>query len=518
MILNGNVRFNRMSNASLWLSQQRRCNVYVAQPDIADTGGFAAPIDENQRHDQYAVHFYLQRALAAHPWRVESRSAADVIFFNASFTFHLGDREAVRESLRKGLQREVSRLAPDAGTACVPSTWPLLFATSFSHHQKLPGMGNGVHLVKELRSSPYDLIAPFVVARPAWLVQSHSVAPCQGPRCAPPSVPWAARKLVFFAGHVPMLYISTTRFNIWSQLHTDSTRASVHVSTLCRSRAYVGCDKSDAELLSGDPRFFQAECLAACSLCNGGSCNPKESKWCLGRTVINSSIPSGSLGHFRRQCLPYMATNFSAIYRAASAHFENKGLSQADYYAKAMAHRFCIVAPGDYVSTRKVTESIAIAAAGGCLPLFVGEDNSQRPYADHVNYCSVGFIISTWQAEHALAGVLHRLSAVTEAERRLRQVHAEGLLAAFVYREQSSFAKPSAAEIIIAEWCNLAHRQRAAKQEREKEAMAGRLSLWQQRHLAACTDGGKSRTTQASAAAAATPSRCFPPHLASNFA
>ena len=36
-----------------------------------------------------------------------------------------------------------------------------------------------------------------------------------------------------------------------------------------------------------------------------------------------------------------------------------------------MSHRFCLVAPGDFTSTHKITETIAIAAAGGCLPVLV---------------------------------------------------------------------------------------------------------------------------------------------------
>ena len=41
------------------------------------------------------------------------------------------------------------------------------------------------------------------------------------------------------------------------------------------------------------------------------------------------------------------------------------------YFKAAMGHRFCLAAPGDFVSTPKITEYVAMGAAGGCLPLLV---------------------------------------------------------------------------------------------------------------------------------------------------
>ena len=36
-----------------------------------------------------------------------------------------------------------------------------------------------------------------------------------------------------------------------------------------------------------------------------------------------------------------------------------------------MSHRFCLVAPGDYPCTPKVSEAMALGAVGGCIPVFV---------------------------------------------------------------------------------------------------------------------------------------------------
>ena len=40
-------------------------------------------------------------------------------------------------------------------------------------------------------------------------------------------------------------------------------------------------------------------------------------------------------------------------------------MSHDEYLQLAMSHRFCLVAPGDFVSTHKITEAIALGAAGG---------------------------------------------------------------------------------------------------------------------------------------------------------
>ena len=37
-------------------------------------------------------------------------------------------------------------------------------------------------------------------------------------------------------------------------------------------------------------------------------------------------------------------------------------LAHADYLALAMAHRWCVVAPGDFVATHKISEAMALGA------------------------------------------------------------------------------------------------------------------------------------------------------------
>ena len=48
------------------------CKVFVAQPN-------ATPVatDAHHPHDQYAAHYWIQRALAASPWTTDDRMSAD---------------------------------------------------------------------------------------------------------------------------------------------------------------------------------------------------------------------------------------------------------------------------------------------------------------------------------------------------------------------------------------------------------------------------------------------------------
>ena len=92
----------------------------------------------------------------------------------------------------------------------------------------------------------FDELTPYVVSRPSWLVGEASGG--DGVE-APTPPPWAARKLLFFSGHVPKVTIAPLRFELWKQL-----RRSEHVTALsstigCSVGAYSVCaDGSRVEL------------------------------------------------------------------------------------------------------------------------------------------------------------------------------------------------------------------------------------------------------------------------------
>ena len=75
-----------------------------------------------------------------------------------------------------------------------------------------------------------------------------------------------------------------------------------------------------------------------------------------------------------------------------------------------MSHRFCLVAPGDFVATHKITEAVALGGAGGCIPLFVlptkHRVESMLPYTRWLDYCAIDYV--------------PRLAAVSRKRRRAR--------------------------------------------------------------------------------------------------
>ena len=198
-----------------WVASQR-CSVFVL-----GSGARGDMSDRERRHDQYGVHYWVQRSLAAHPWRVDDLAAADVVYFNGSLTY----RHPERYPAAARLHAQAERLrAADARVTCSGSGGgPLFFATSFFVTNRVPRIIHPrVNVVSEahhyaVSKRGTDLLAPLVVSRPDWLVG----------RATPPArVPWERRKLVFIAGHIPALYLSPLRFHIWRQLHTDPARAT----------------------------------------------------------------------------------------------------------------------------------------------------------------------------------------------------------------------------------------------------------------------------------------------------
>ena len=117
------------------------------------------------------------------------------------------------------------------------------------------------------------------------------------------------------------------------------------------------------------------------------------------------------------------------------------------YRAEAMRHRFCVVAPGDTPATKKLAETIAFAAHGGCLPALYG-GTAHLPYASQIDYSRIALLL------HVEEG-LWRLHAMTAAEAHERVAYARRVYHAFVQSEGSSWETPSAAEVAIQEACRI---------------------------------------------------------------
>lgn len=178
---------------------------------------------------------------------------------------------------------------------------------------------------------------------------------------------------------------------------------------------------------------------------------------------------------------------------SASVRRDTRRLPHTTYLAMAMAHRFCLVAPGDFVSTHKVSEAMALGGAGGCIPVFVlpaaygtridGTTlniNRTLPFTRWLDYCEVAYFVPEANAREAMTSVLDQLATRPDRELRAKRRRLREVRDAFVFREGSSApgARPSATEFIFAEACEAAKRMREMKE-------------WnQRRHERAGAEGG----------------------------
>ena len=352
--------------------EAHRCRIYVHQPGVADQF-----TDAERKHDQYAVHWWLQRALQAHPWRVRRPQGADVVFFNASFTYGR-DRDAVirrldepeykRERKRISAAHELKEIHRTRPTDC-KSVW---FAVSFrtrsvmQHKESHPCL----RWVRELDTGYTEhfqpLVTPFVVASPDWLTSDeHDAAVAQ-----PAHVPWERRKLLFFAGHTPVLHISNVRWNLWRVLQGDSRvtlyspdliHQVVHARACAVGARYADTDSKRAPAVRA---FLHQECARYC-VAHGDAFLPKCSSSSSSTAELCAQyLRSPHLGASaqKRHCRILAAHNVTGASEELIAPVR---LSQDAYMAEIMKHRFCLIAPGDDMSTHKIGETARLARCRG---------------------------------------------------------------------------------------------------------------------------------------------------------
>ena len=418
-------------------------------------------------HVQHADETWLSQALASSPWRVQSVADADLVYLDghdfsrwctASRILNMrntqrredGGSETVCPSATPVDQRpaKIARLAlwersnGDQITDVTPTplfrdekskrvVWELMLNTSAALLSR-EARGNkrlipravaltsnecpppyrpasapreqDLVLLVDQKPRAFDAITPYVVSSPDWLVGSTA----SGARAEPPStVPWAERRLLFFAGHTPKLTQSVTRYLLWKQL-----RRSPHVTALSST---IGCNIASYEVCESKERV-DAEFGSFCR------------RWCHSNIMC-----TGSAFTLRRHCTAVRALVDFADERDDLLNASRPGhLPHVQYLALARSHRFwcagirsawrggpctctfhmatcpcpcpctrsawrgghvalarappagrclplhphalrvhSIVAPGDFVSTHKITEAMALGGSGGCIPLFV---------------------------------------------------------------------------------------------------------------------------------------------------
>ena len=276
-----------------------------------------------------------------------------------------------------------------------------------------------------------DVVVPSVVRGLARLTSTGAT------QLAPS---WRERKLLFFAGHIPKLFVSRVRYAVWRQL-----RRSKHATTWSHS---LGCTVASYEICTDKARM-QTEWRTFC------------------REGCNTSVRcSGSSNHLAAMCRlgRYRLVDWAS--ERDDMRRDTRRLTHEQYLEASMRHRFCIVARGDYVSTPKIAEAIQVGAAGGCIPVFVLPEppdagRSMLPYTRWLDYCAIGFVVFESSARRNMAAVESRLLEVSEEAADAKRRELRRVRAAFAFRTTSSMSEPSAAEFILEEACRAAGARRA---------------------------------------------------------
>ena len=141
-----------------------------------------------------------------------------------------------------------------------------------------------------------------------------------------------------------------------------------------------------------------------------------------------------------------------------------------EYLALAMSHRFCLIAPGDWVSTHKVTEAMALGGAGGCIPVFVTPGSTRQdieigatgmlPYTRWHDYCTTSYFLSEYEAKLNFSAAVDALARIEYAAAEQKLAALRRVRDAFVFRQDSSLLHPTAPHYILGEACAAAKRQR----------------------------------------------------------
>lgn len=456
----------------------QRCGVYVV--DVEPAVGNVLPERYRPRGwetNKFSAEMWLRRAVDDHPWRVRHPSQADVVLLSANFSLYCrSGKSFTGRSVWKGL---VHLLGDPAGSSadckgCKPiqglRSGTAKFITLTNNECKAPWTGavrpKRIFAVTDQKPGSFGVLAPFVVAQPAWLTAPTSGAlraamslSAAGPR----RVPWAERELLFFLGHVPKLYIEPTRYRIWRQVRRLPNVTALSGTLNCSVGQFSACrvvDRLSDEQLQ---TYCHDYCRAHAE--EGASVKRVEEAGKLARKLgkRDGTSPAStpvrmrckSRSSLRRYCKSHAGVDFASELpdMAAAA----RKLPQHEYYQLAMGHRFCLSAPGDFVSTPKITEFVALGAAGGCLPVLVirGEAHNTLPYMRWLDWCQIGYLVNASRAIRHMDDVVGALRAVTATEAAAKYAALRGVVDAFVWRPPAPrpLEAPSAPDFILAEAC-----------------------------------------------------------------
>eukprot|EP00900_Chrysochromulina_parva_P022271 jgi/Chrpa1/4678/Chrysochromulina_OHIO_Genome00001508-RA len=481
---------------------------------------------KNWMTNKFSAEMWLQHSMRTHPWRATSAADADLVLLEANFSMlcRAGKMFSGRfmwqkmnvalgmqppkssKSSKSGRPLPTAVSSTDVGDAApavhkylrgaerVPKAYVL------TDNECMPpwtGSKRMKGLIELTDQGPHenDVLAPFVLTKPWWLV-GGTRGPSDAP--APAEVAWGQRRLLFFAGHVPKLYIAPTRYRIWQQVRRHPGVTAFSATLNCTIGSFSACRRVN-NMTSIESRSYCADFCASHVMddyktflndapghvhAHPGIQTPVASTMARRRRSLGLNSSAGGLGTSPAHSIssissmktPPMGRCVSGILRLKKdckhykhVDFENElpdmaksaiNLPSHKYYEHAMGHRFCVAAPGDFVSTPKITEYVAMGAAGGCLPLLVikGAPEKTLPYTRWLDWCSIAFIISDATARTSMASVLRKLELVSAEEAAAKRVALLAVRDAFVWRAPTldPVAQPSAPDFLLGELCDAA--------------------------------------------------------------
>lgn len=387
-VLQARPSFAQTSMGDAPVPQLDACRVHVHTSTLTLAEQNVPPHWED---NQYAVELWLQRSLhAMHPWRVRLDASPDLIFVLANFSMYC---VAGKSYGRRVLWDELlasNVLAPNSSLSRgVPKIMALQYGGC-----SLPWNG-ATPAPMRINRRPKDMLLLLdQLERRGQARRSHGIVtpflvpadPFDAVASRPPRSEWAQRKLLFFAGHVPKLMFSSLRYTLWKAMRTDRRVTALSPTLLCSIGSFVHCGLSDDELHAKPLAFFT-------TFCHNFSCSVPEQTAQERRLNISTTTRCGfsdklklpqARARFRNTCRTYGGRAGAAriAIELPDMRRDTRRLSHHEYILTAMSHRFCLVVEGDFISTHKVTEAMAMGGAGGCIPVFVF-DAGGRPGVVH---------------------------------------------------------------------------------------------------------------------------------------
>ena len=326
----------------------KMCKVFIYTPHIYPH----APGDTLSAYD---IHPHVVTAMLN---RNSSLNEAQFVFYNFSLTFRGRNRYAAFDHLSK------------VRTMFAPKP---VIATYFMKDSRIrgnrPSKIPGIFWLFEMETGSNNIIAPFHFAPSAFL-ESRTLDKNH-------------RKTLFFCGHIPKLYISPMRFQMWSQLVRAPDDATVCSHTLVRQGVYANCHHPNA--------WYELKRQLEIDMVEGYAVSP-------------------------HNCRTYARFNFYSTIKMAGRRILPRFMNTSEFFSLEMAHDFCLVVPGDYPSTPKIGETLIASALGGCIPVLVKQSANAIPYYSEYSKCAV-----QWRNLNASSLLLHLKTISSDERRRLRQ-------------------------------------------------------------------------------------------------